>query len=102
MLYDQATLLLAYSEAYSLSGENLFARTSEEIYTFLKGEMLSPDGFMPSIDADFNGEEGGYYVWDHADLRELLEDGEMGLLERCYGVGPEGNWDWNAMGFARP
>jgi len=94
MLYDQAMLVLGYTEGYARTGKALFRRTAEEIITFLKNEMLSPDGaFYSAIDADFNGKEGGYYVWTYSELESLLRPDELDLLRECYDVRPEGNYE---------
>ncbi len=94
MLYDQAMLILGYAEGYARTGKDLFRRTVEETVTFLKDEMLSPEGaFYSAVDADFNGEEGGYYVWTYEELESLLKPEELALLRECYDVRPEGNYE---------
>ena len=59
MLYDQAMLLLAYTEAYQATGNKLFRQTAEEIIEYITRDMTSKDGgFYSAEDADSEGEEG--------------------------------------------
>ena len=93
MLYDQALLLLAYSEAYNITKHPLFRKTSEEIAEFLITDMRSKEGaFYTSISADYEGEEGGYYTWHYDDLRKILREDELNFLKECYGISEDGNW----------
>ena len=63
MLYDHATLLSAYSEAYQLFGYERFALTAHDICTYVLRDMTSPEGgFYTAEDADSEGREGLYYI----------------------------------------
>jgi uncharacterized protein YyaL (SSP411 family) len=64
MLYDQAMLMLAYTEAYRSTGTAFYANVVADIATYLKREMTSPNGaFYSAQDADTLGVEGVTYVW---------------------------------------
>ena len=93
MLYDNALLALAYAEAFQVTGRPDFARVVRQTLEFLLGEMASPDGgFYSATDADSEGEEGRFFVWDVAELRRLLGDGADRFI-RYYGVTAGGNFE---------
>ncbi len=98
MLYDQAMLLHAYTEAYLATGEEFFAGVAREIATYVLRDMTSPEGaFYSAEDADSEGEEGKFYLWTKAELLETLgEDGP--LLCDLFGVEEGGNFDQEAAG----
>jgi uncharacterized protein YyaL (SSP411 family) len=74
MLYDNALLLGVYLHAYQVTGEARHRRVVEETVEYLKREMTAPlGGFYSSQDADSEGEEGKYFLWDQAEIRRLLK-----------------------------
>jgi uncharacterized protein YyaL (SSP411 family) len=95
MLYDNAQLALAYLHAYQLTGDISFRQTCEETLDFLLREMVHPaGGFFSSLDADSEGREGKFYVWDLSELQSALHDPEdQRLFFRAYAVSPEGNFE---------
>ncbi len=99
MLYDQALLALAYTEAYQATGNAAYRLTAEEIFAYVLRDMTSPEGgFYSAEDADSEGEEGKFYVWTLAEIREALgeEDGDLAI--RVFNVKPEGNFHEEATG----
>jgi uncharacterized protein YyaL (SSP411 family) len=81
MLYDQALLALAYTEAWQLTGQPLYRRTAEETFTYVLRDLTSPEGaFYSAEDADSEGEEGRFYRWTREELSSLLEAGELALV----------------------
>jgi uncharacterized protein YyaL (SSP411 family) len=73
MLYDQALLALAYTEAYRLFGEGGFRRTAEEILAYVLRDLRAPEGgFAAAEDADSEGEEGKFYLWTVDEVRAVL------------------------------
>jgi len=81
MLYDNALLARAYLHASQLTGRELFRRVCEETLDWALREMRGPEGgFYSALDADSEGEEGRFYVWSEAELRELLGDDSPALL----------------------
>jgi uncharacterized protein YyaL (SSP411 family) len=93
MLYDQALLLLACAEAHQATGDALFASVAREIAAYVARDLTSPEGaFYSAEDADSEGEEGKFYVWTAAEIREVLGPEEAALFARVYGVEEKGNW----------
>jgi len=73
MLYDQALLALAYTEAYRLWGDGAFRSTAEEIFSYVLRDLKAPDGgFAAAEDADSEGEEGRFYLWSVDEVTALL------------------------------
>lgn len=93
MLYDNAQLISLYAEAYQYSRLPLFKEVAEETIAWLAREMTSSEGlFYSALDADSEGVEGKFYVWDKAELEFMsVEDRE--LLMAYYHLSEEGNWE---------
>ncbi|MGE5653888.1 MAG: thioredoxin domain-containing protein, partial [Bacillota bacterium] len=99
MLYDQALLLLAYTEAYQATGKDEYARKMREIATYVLRDMRAPYGGLYSAeDADSEGEEGKFYVWKTDQLRELLPPDDAELAITAFTATPEGNFRDEATG----
>jgi hypothetical protein len=100
MLYDNGALLALYAPAAAGTGDPLLRRAAEATADWALGEMRAPEGgFYASQDADSEGVEGGYYVWDAGEVREIL-GGDCDAFVRRYGldgppnfrVGGEDRW----------
>jgi len=95
MLYDNAQLISLYSDAYKITKNELYARVIEESLEFIRREMTSPEtGFYSSIDADSEGEEGKFYVWDYNEFSGILQKYENFLLD-YYSLKKGGNWEYD-------
>lgn len=92
MLYDQALLAMAYTEAYQVSGNEEFKRIACEIFTYVLRDMTSPEGgFYSGEDADSEGVEGKFYVWKENEIDSVLgEDSE--LMKKVFGIDRYGNF----------
>lgn len=97
MLYDNALLAEAYTLGYEVTGSMFFRDVALETLGYmlrdLKAEM---GGFFSSQDADVDGEEGGYYLWEAQELGELLGEGEK-RFTGLFPVSPEGNYEGKNM-----
>jgi len=93
MLYDNALLVIALSEAYQLTRKFHYSRAIRETMNFVQNELYSKNGgFYSALDADSEGEEGKYYTWDKNEILDILgPDGK----DFCsfYDVTEEGNWE---------
>lgn len=93
MLYDNALLARVYLHAWQVTGKPLYRRITEETLDFVIRELRHEDGgFYSSYDADSEGEEGKFYVWTPAQIRDAL-GADAGLLMTYYGVTENGNWE---------
>jgi uncharacterized protein YyaL (SSP411 family) len=94
MLYDQAMLAMAYTEAYQVTGKERYARVVREILTYVLRDMTDPEGgFYTGEDADSEGEEGLFYVWTPAQVRDVLGTERAELFCKFYDIGPYGNFE---------
>jgi uncharacterized protein len=83
MLYDQAMLLMAYAEGWQLTKEPLFRQTALEITAYLDDCLTSPEGaFYSAEDADSEGEEGKFYVWESDEIDKILNEEDARLIKR--------------------
>ncbi len=93
MLYDQATMLMACTEAWQAARQDVCQRTATEIVTYVLRDMTAPEGgFYSAEDADSEGEEGLFYLWTMDELRVLLEPEDAALAARVWNLGDDGNY----------
>ncbi len=94
MLYDQALLAMAYTEAYLVTGNVRFATVAREIFTYVLRDMTAPEGgFYCAEDADSEGKEGAFYVWTPEEVIRHLGQELGSLFCRFYNIIDEGNFE---------
>ncbi|MCW8907546.1 MAG: thioredoxin domain-containing protein [Sedimenticola sp.] len=94
MLYDNGPLLALYSDLWQATGNPLFQDTALATAHWAMREMQSPEGgFYASLDADSEGHEGRFYVWDREQVKQLLESDEYDHFSRFYGLDREPNFE---------
>jgi len=93
MLYDNAQLLSLYSNAYRLTKKPLYKQVVEETIGFLERELsLAEGGFYSALDADSEGVEGKFYVWEKEGVDQLLGD-DSPIFSEYYEVSEKANWE---------
>ncbi len=93
MLYDNSQLARVYLKAWQITRDPVFRRVVEETLDYVLREMTHPDGaFYSTQDADSEGEEGKFYVWDEAEIKDLLGD-DAQVFMRAYDVSRSGNFE---------
>jgi uncharacterized protein YyaL (SSP411 family) len=93
MLYDQALLALAYTEAFQATGAGKFKVTAKEALEYVLRDLASPEGgFYAAEDADSEGEEGKFYLWAEDEIRKNLPPEDAELAVRLFGVKAGGNY----------
>ncbi|MBK6598716.1 MAG: thioredoxin domain-containing protein [Proteobacteria bacterium] len=94
MLYDNAALLASYADAYLATSEPLFGRIAGDTADWLIRDMQSPaGGFYSSYDADSEGHEGTFYVWDQQVVRALLPAADYAVFSRRFGLDRDANFE---------
>lgn len=93
MLYDQALLVLAYTEAYQITGRQIYAQTVHETLSYVSRELTSAEGaFYSAQDADSEGEEGKFYLWTLNEALDLLPAADADLAVNFFGLKEAGNF----------
>ena len=94
MLYDQALLTIAYTEAYQATGNEEFKQTARETITYVLRDMTDPaGGFYSAEDADSDGEEGKFYLWTEEEIRQQLLADEADFAINTFDVEKQGNFE---------
>lgn len=94
MLYDNAQLISLYSEAFKVFNKKRYKQVVYETIEFVRCELSSEDGlFYSSLDADSEGQEGKYYVWERKEIDELLGE-DSDFFCDYYNISQPGNWEY--------
>ena len=96
MLYDNAQLISLYSQAFQVTRNPLYQQAVEESLEFVRVELTNSEtgGFYSSLDADSEGEEGTYYIWEKTEIDSILQDEvQAELFNAYYEVRERGNWE---------
>jgi len=98
MLYDQALMAMAYTEAYQATGNAKYGRVAHEIFTYVLRDMNAPEGgFYSAEDADSEGKEGLFYLWTPKEIKAHLGYELGDLVCRFYGVTEAGNFEGRSI-----
>ena len=94
MLYDNGPLLGLLADAWALTGDALFARCAAETAGWMTREMQSPEGgYYSSLDADSEGKEGKFYVWEREEVERLLTPQEYAATAAHFGLDQPPNFE---------
>jgi len=95
MLYDNGQLVSLYSKTFQLTKNPLYREVVEETLEYIEREMTSKQGgFYSSLDADSEGEEGKFYVWQHDEIDAVLSDPkENEIFKDYFEIRKNGNWE---------
>ena len=97
MLYDNAQLVDLMADVWRTTRDPLLAVRIEETIDWCLREMTIGDAgdgfaFASALDADSEGEEGRFYVWNADEIDALLGE-ESEAFKAIYDVSPHGNWE---------
>jgi len=99
MLYDQAMLVFASTEAWLATSNPVFERTAREIITYVLRDMTSPEGaFYSAEDADSEGEEGLFYLWTTPEVEKILGKEDAAFATSVWSLESEGNYSDEVKG----
>lgn len=95
MLYDQALLSKSYIQAYQAIGKEHYARIAREIFDYVLRDMTDPTGgFYSAEDADSEGKEGLFYIWEMNEIKDVLGTEKAEIFNEYYGVTNNGNFEY--------
>ncbi len=98
MLYDNALLMMAYCVAYKISGDRYLLDTAEKTARYVFREMTGDDGrFYSAQDADSEGMEGRYYVWDQQEILSILGEEKGRSFCSRFGITKSGNFEGKSI-----
>lgn len=93
MLYDNAQLISLYTEAYNLTKNPLYKEIACDTLQFIENEWYKTEGyFYSAYDADSDGEEGKFYVWNQLDLKDLLGE-NFDVFSDYFEINDKGYWE---------
>lgn len=93
MLYDNALLVYAYTDAYQATGNEEYRQVIAAVLNYIRREMTSPEGaFYSAQDADSEGCEGKFYVWSQDEIMDVLGGEEGKIFADYYDVSGQGNF----------
>jgi uncharacterized protein YyaL (SSP411 family) len=94
MLYDNALLVIAYLEAFQVTGNELYKTVAMKTLSYITREMTDEEGgFYSAQDADSEGEEGKYYVFSKKEILDLLGEEDGLIFCECFDITEEGNFE---------
>ncbi|MEJ2297106.1 MAG: thioredoxin domain-containing protein, partial [Woeseiaceae bacterium] len=93
MLYDNGPLLAIYAQAAIATGESLFGAAANATADWLLADMRDDNGgFYATRDADSEGQEGLYYLWDPDEVGDLVGD-DYDVFARRFGLDTPANFE---------
>jgi hypothetical protein len=99
MLYDQAMLAMAYTEAYQATGKERYGGTASDIFAYVLRDITAPNGgFYSAEDADSENEEGKFYLWTEEEIRHILQKEEADLITKVFNIERAGNFTEQTSG----
>jgi uncharacterized protein len=107
MLYDNGALLAVFANSSLSSADTFYTEVALATAGWVLREMQSPEGgFYSSLDADSEGHEGKFYVWDREEVRRALSAEEFAVFAPRFGLdGPanfEGRWHLSVKATVEP
>ncbi len=94
MLYDNALLLRLLGTLHAVTPDDRYLDAMRETTDWLTREMALPTGgYRAALDADSEGVEGKYYVWQYQELEDVLDAEVVEEVANFYGITREGNWE---------
>lgn len=93
MLYDNALLVNILCDACQLTKDSSYEKAIRKTIRFVENELLNAEGgFYAALDADSEGEEGKYYVWNKKEIEAILKN-DAEIFCDFFNISDRGNWE---------
>ncbi len=95
MLYDNAQLLGIYTRAYKITHNDQYKEIALSTANWLATTLLDPNtgGFFTAVDADSEDQEGLYYLWDLAEIKNTITHEEFASIKKYYNLDHKANFE---------
>ncbi len=94
MLYDNALLSRLYLHVHQVTQNDFYRHIAEETLGYVMREMMNESGgFYSTQDADSEGHEGKFFVWQPEEIEQILGAEDARLFCAYYDVTAEGNFE---------
>ena len=95
MLYDNAQLVVSYFEAYQATQNTFYLDIATETLDYVLREMYDAEngGFYSTQDADSEGVEGKFFVWEPTDVEDIIGEENAEIFCEYYDITPHGNFE---------
>ena len=94
MLYDNALLIIALTEIYQITKNEIYRDKIIQTIDFIENKLSDNNGgFYTALDADTDGIEGLTYTWKFEELKSILNPEEFNILQLYYQFSESGNWE---------
>ena len=87
MLYDQALMVIACTEAYMATKNPDYRTMAAEIIEYVLRDLMSPEGaFFSAEDADSADGEGAYYLWSYDEFVNILGGKDAAFAAKMFHI----------------
>ena len=98
MLYTNAELIPVYVTLYELTKKPLYKRVVSETIDQIESYFMQGGVYFSASDADSEGEEGGYFIYNYEEVKQALLDQKMKEMDveealAYLGIEEDGNID---------
>lgn len=94
MLYDNAQLISLYTDIWRVMQDVRQAALVGDTAQWVIKEMQAPSGgYYATLDADSEGQEGKFYLWDKTEVAQLLTAEEYALFAPVFGLDKPANFE---------
>jgi len=73
MLYTNAELISVYVKTYEMTEDKLYRKVVDETIAQMERNYMQEGVYLSASDADSDGEEGGYFIYEYTEIKNALK-----------------------------